>query len=62
MARLSSGTTRAPQGLDASLLWVPMGHVALVSAVLDGTLTELANPYSAMDLFMCVPPSIPEVW
>ena len=32
--------TTTPQGLDISLLWVPRGHVALVSVVLEGTLAE----------------------
>ena len=29
-----------PQGFDRSLLWVPGEHVALASAVFEGTLTE----------------------
>ena len=39
-ARLSSDTTATPQGFDTSQLWVPRGHVALASAVLEGILTE----------------------
>ena len=42
-ARLSSGTPTTPQGFDMSLLWVPRGHVALASAVLEGTLTECGS-------------------
>ena len=38
------------QGLDTSLLWVPRGHVALASAVLEGTLTE-CGPING---FLCV--------
>ena len=38
-ARSSSGTT-TPQGCGMSLLWVPRGHVALASAVVEGTLTQ----------------------
>ena len=39
-AVLSLGTTATPQGFDMSLMWVPRGHVALASTVLEGILTE----------------------
>ena len=39
-ARFSSDTITTPQGFDMSLLWVPRGHVALASAVLERPLTE----------------------
>ena len=48
-ARLSSYTTTTPQGFDMSLLWVPRGHVAPSSAVLEGTLTE----YGPINGFLC---------
>ena len=38
--RSSSDTTTTPHGFDMILLWVPRGHVALASVVLEGTLTE----------------------
>ena len=36
----SSSTTATPQGCDMSMLWLPTGHGAVASAVLEGTLTE----------------------
>ena len=39
-ARSRTSTTVIPQGCDMSLLWMSKKHVALASAVLEGTLTE----------------------
>ena len=36
-----------PHGFDTILLWVPRGHVALASVVLEGTLTECVPIYES---------------